>query len=77
VDLEEGVVRVRRTLTPHKARLLLAEPKTKRSRRTVRLSETAVEALNKHLARQVEEKKSIWVNSIGTRASSSRLREAR
>jgi integrase len=57
VDLEEGVVRVRRTLTRHKARLLLGEPKTKRSRRTVRISETAVEALNKHLAHQVGEKK--------------------
>jgi integrase len=57
VDLEEGVVRVRRTLTRHKARLLLGEPKTKRSRRTVRVSETAVDALNKHLARQMGEKK--------------------
>jgi integrase len=57
VDLEEGVVRVRRTLTRHKGRLLLGEPKTKRSRRTVRVSETAVEALTKHQARQVGEKK--------------------
>jgi integrase len=57
VDLEEGVVRVRRTLIRHKACLLLGEPKTKRSRRTVRISEMAVEALNKHLARQVGEKK--------------------
>jgi integrase len=53
VDLEEDVVRVRRTLTRHKARLILGEPKTKRSCRTVRrLSETAVEALSTHLARQ-------------------------
>ena len=57
VDLEESVVRVRRTLTRHESRLLLGEPKTKRSRRTVRVSETAVEALKKHLARQVREKK--------------------
>ncbi len=57
MDLEEGVVRVRRTLTRHKGRLLLGEPKTKRSRRTVRVSETAVEALTKHQARQVGEKK--------------------
>ncbi len=41
---------------PRKARLLLGGPKTKRSRRTVRLSETGVEALEKHLARQVGEK---------------------
>jgi len=52
VDLDEGVVRVRRTLTRHKSRLLLGEPKTKRSRRTVQLTEAAVEALETHLARQ-------------------------
>jgi integrase len=59
VDLEEGVVRVRRTLTRHKTRLLLGESKTKRGRRTVRISETAVEAeaLKKHLAHQMGEKK--------------------
>ncbi len=53
VGLDQGVVRVRRTLTRHKARLLLGEPKTKRSRRTVRLTEAAVEALKRHLAHQM------------------------
>ena len=53
VDLGDGLVRVRRTLTRHRGRLLLSEPKTKRSRRTVRLTEPAVDALRDHLARQV------------------------
>jgi integrase len=55
VDLENGLIRVRRTLTRNKGRLLLDEPKTKRSRRTVRLTETAVQALKGHLARQIEQ----------------------
>ncbi len=42
VDLEAGVLRVKGT-------------KTARSRRTVKLSQTAVEALNGHLTRQLEE----------------------
>jgi integrase len=53
VDLEEGVVRVRRTLARHKGRLVLGEPKTKKSRRTVQLTQAAVEALNGHFARQM------------------------
>ncbi len=48
---------MRRTLTRDKGHLLLGEPKSKRSRRTVRVAETAVEALKKHYARQVGEKK--------------------
>jgi integrase len=55
VDLKNGLVRVKRTLTRRKGRLLLGEPKTKRSRRTVRLTESAVEALIEHLARQMEQ----------------------
>jgi integrase len=53
VDLEDGVVRVRRTLARHKGRLVLGEPKTKKSRRTVQLTQAAVEALNGHFARQM------------------------
>jgi integrase len=53
VDLEDGGIRVRRTLTRHKGRLVLGEPKTKRSRRTVQLTEAAVEALEGHLACQM------------------------
>ena len=55
VDLEDAVLRVRRTLTRHKGRLLLSDPKTKRSRRTVQLTDTAVEALRAHLTHQMEE----------------------
>ena len=55
VDLESELIRVRRTLVRHKGRLLLGEPKTKRSRRTVRLTETATKALEEHLARQIAE----------------------
>jgi integrase len=55
VDLEGGVVRIRHTLTRNRGRLLLGEPKTKKSRRTVRLTETAAQTLREHLERQLEE----------------------
>ena len=51
VDFQDGVVRVRCTLTRHKGRLVLGEPKTKRSLRTVQLTEAAVEALEGHFGR--------------------------
>jgi integrase len=54
VDLESSLIRVRRTLTRNRGRLLLSEPKTKRSRRTVRLTEQAVHTLREHLAHQIE-----------------------
>jgi len=60
VDLEDGLIRVRRTLTRHRGSLLLGEPKTKRSRRTVRLTEPAVDALSDHLARQL-----VQIESLG------------
>ena len=58
VDLEGYSVRVRRTLTriENGRRLALGEPKTKKSRRTVRLTPAAIEALKRHRARQAEEK---------------------
>jgi integrase len=58
VDLDNATVRVRRTLTrtENGRRLALGEPKTKKSRRTVRLTQRAVEALRSHKARQAEEK---------------------
>jgi integrase len=55
VDLEGGVIRIRRTLTRNRGRLILGEPKTKKSRRTVRLAETAVRVLREHLERQIGE----------------------
>ena len=51
-----GALRVRRTLTRHGGKVGLGEPKTKKSRRTVRLTPRAVEALKSHRARQAEEK---------------------
>src|SRR3712207_2315103 len=58
VDLENTTVRVRRTLTrtDNGRRLALGEPKMKNSRRTVRLTQRAVEVLRSHQARQAEEK---------------------
>ena len=51
-------VRVRHTLTrvDNGRRLALGEPKTKKSRRTVELTQKAVEALRSHSVRQAEEK---------------------
>ena len=56
VDFQDGVVRVRRTLARHKTRLILGEPKTKRSRRTVQLTQAAVQALEGHFARQTAQR---------------------
>lgn len=55
VDLEDGMLRVRRTLTRVKGRFSLGQPKTAKSRRSVRLTKTAVEALRAHLSRQLED----------------------
>jgi len=55
VDLERGVLRVRRTLTHVDKAFVLGEPKTKKSRRTIRLTSGAVQALEEHLSRQLEE----------------------
>lgn len=54
VDLENATISVRRTLTKSGGRLLLGEPKTKKSRRTIHVTETVVRALREHLARQME-----------------------
>jgi integrase len=60
VDLDStpAIVRVRNTLTrtENGRRLALGEPKTKKSRRTVRLTQRAAEALRSHRARQAEKK---------------------
>jgi integrase len=55
VDMEAGTLQVRRTLTTAKGGPVLSAPKTKGSRRTVKISPTALEALRSHLARQLEE----------------------
>ncbi len=58
IDLENRTIRVRRTLTrtENGKKLGLGEPKTKKSRRTVKLSARVVEVLKQHRARQAEEK---------------------
>ncbi len=56
VDLDGSTVRVRRTLTRKGTGYTLGEPKTKKSRRTIRLTKRAVEALRSHRRRQLEEK---------------------
>jgi integrase len=55
VDLEAGKIGVRRTLTRESGHYTLGEPKTKRSRRTVKLTRTAAEALRGHLSRQMDQ----------------------
>jgi integrase len=55
VDLEAGVVRVRRTLTLAKGGPRLTEPKTRSSRRQIRLTSGAVDALERHRERQEAE----------------------
>jgi integrase len=53
VDLEARTLQVKRTLTRHGGMMALGEPKTKKSRRSIRLSSHAVEALRSHLDRQL------------------------
>jgi integrase len=55
VDFEAGKVSVRRTLTREGGHFKLAEPKTKKSRRTVKLTGAAAEALRKHLSHQMQD----------------------
>jgi integrase len=55
VDLESGTVRVRRTLATTKSGPMLTAPKTKGSRRSVKLTQGASDALRSHLTRQLQE----------------------
>lgn len=57
VDLENGRLSIRRALTRTEdgKYVALAEPKTKGSRRTVKLTQSAVEALRSLLERQLAE----------------------
>ena len=55
VDLDGRTVRIRRTLTRKGTGYVLGDPKTKNSRRTVRLTLQAVEALRRHLTSQMED----------------------
>ena len=55
VDLENAVASVRRTLTRRGGKVVFGEPKTKKSRRSIRLTPQAVEALRAHLKRQLQD----------------------
>jgi integrase len=55
VDLDAGTLQGRRTLTTAKGGPMLSAPKTKGSRRSVKLSQRASDALRRHLQRQLRE----------------------
>jgi len=55
VDLPAGTISIRRSLQELGGKLVLTEPKTRRSRRTVAIPAVAVEALRRHHVRQLEE----------------------
>jgi integrase len=55
VDLEHGVLRLRRALVREGGKTILGDLKTPKSRRSVRLARAAAEALRGHLERQLEE----------------------
>ena len=71
VDLDASTLRVRRTQTREEngKRPALGEHKTKKSRRTVRLTPQAADALKHHRARQAEEK----LGAGGVRGSGPRV----
>jgi integrase len=85
VDLENAKLTVRRTITKSGGRLLLGEPKTKKSRRTIDLTESAVSALRSHLARQLKEMESlgdgyrdeglVFTSEVGTLINPTNLRK--
>ncbi len=56
VDLETGELRVRQQLQRDGKRLVLAELKTAKSRRTLALPKVCIEALKRHRTRQLEER---------------------
>jgi integrase len=55
VDLKSGRVSVRRTITKSGGHLLLGEPKTAKSRRTITLTAGSLNALRAHRKRQLQE----------------------
>jgi len=55
VDFEDGSLQVRRTLTITKSGPVFTAPKTTSSRRSVKLTSNATEALKSHLKRQLAE----------------------
>lgn len=56
VNLDNGALQVRRSLSVTKDGLALSSPKTKVSSRSVQLTSEAVSALQEHLKRQLKER---------------------
>ena len=54
VDLKDGTIQVRRTLTKSGTSLVLGEPKTAKGRRKIKLTAKATAALRIHRKRQLE-----------------------
>ena len=87
VDLKNATVSVRRTLTRtgNGKHLALGDPKNKKSRRTIRLTSHAVEALREHLEKQLREMEVlgdcyhdeglVFTTKIGTPINPSNLRQ--
>jgi len=55
VDLENATISIRRTLTRDGGRVTMGEPKTKKRRRSIRLTPQATEALKEHLKLQLRD----------------------
>lgn len=80
VDLDAGVLHIRRTLVRTKEVVSLEEPKSERSRRTLQMPQIAINALRGHRARQLEERLlagSLWNDTglVFTREDGSPLRD--
>ena len=80
LDLDVGVLHVRRTLVRTKEVVSLEEPKSERSRRTLQMPQIAINALRAHRARQLEERLlagSLWNDTglVFTREDGSPLRD--
>lgn len=56
IDLDEGTLRVRWSLQRIDGKLVLVEPKSKQSRRSISLPQTAVAALKRHRVGQLQER---------------------
>src|SRR5215218_3376766 len=85
VDLAANAIRVHHTLLRTKGRVVLGEPKTKKSRRTVHLTGTASRALEEHLERQLKvmerlgdlyrDQGLVFTTEVGTPINPSNLRK--
>lgn len=79
VDLDAGVVRIRRTLLRTPVGLAFAEPKTATSRRSLPIGRATVVALRAHRQRQAEERLSelVFTNTLGGPVNAGEMLRAR